>query len=111
MHHGQKYLQVYRKIREAAIANGFMTMLPPPPSKYRIVVSTEAARVLNDCDLRKVAKHLSHSEQTSRKYYEFTDTKDATNAHRTIKLLSQQRRTRQDQSNNNDTSQSDSDNG
>ena len=88
---GKQYQQVYRKIREAAIANGFTTTLPPPPSKYRIYVSTEAARVLNDCDLRKVARHLSHSEQTSRQYYEFTNTRDATNAHKTIKLLSQKR--------------------
>ena len=84
-------------------------MLPPPPSKYRILVSTKATRVLNDCNLRKVA-HLSHNEQTSRKCYEFTDTKDATNAHKTIKLLSQQRRRQEQSYNSNDTSQSDADN-
>ena len=91
---GKQYKQVYRKIREAAIANGFTTTLPPPPSKYRIFVSTEAARVLNDRDLRKVARHLSHSEQTSRQYYEFSNTRDATNAHKTIKLLSRERKRR-----------------
>ena len=100
---GKQYQQVYRKIREAATVNGFSTTLPPPPSKYRIFVSTEAARVLNDCDLRKVAKHLSHSEQTSRQYYEFTNTKDATKAHRTIKLLSQKRRRQHQSSSHTDT--------
>ena len=50
-------------------------------------MSTEAARSFNDSDLRKIACHLSHSEQTSRKYYEFADTRDATDAHRKIKYL------------------------
>ena len=87
---GKRYQQVFRKIREAARANGFTNILPPPPSKYRILMSTEAARTFNDRDLRKVARHLSHSEQTSRRYYEFADTRDATDAHRKIKYLSQQ---------------------
>ena len=100
---GKQYQQVYQKIRKAATVNGFSTTLPPPPGKYRIFVSTEAARVLNDCDLRKVAKHLSHSEQTSRQYYKFTNTKDATKAHRTIKLLSQKRRRQHQSSSHTDT--------
>ena len=41
---------------------------PPRPKDYRVVVATDAA------DLRRVAKHLSHSSETSRKYYEFTNT-------------------------------------
>ena len=94
---GKKYDQVFRKIKEAAIINGFNDIIPPPPSKYRILMSTEAARKFNDCDLRKVARHLSHSEQTSRKYYEFADTKDATDAHNKIKLLSKQIAITQDQ--------------
>ena len=93
---GQRYQQVFRKIREAAVANGFTNVLPPPPSKYRILMSTEAARTFNDRDLRKVARHLSHSEQTSRKYDEFANTRDATNAHRKIKYLSKQITTRKE---------------
>ena len=94
---GKRYQQVFRKIKEAAVANGFTDILPPPPSKYRILMSTEAARTFNDCDLRKVSRHLSHSEQTSRKYYEFADTKDATDAHKKIRLLSKQITARQHQ--------------
>ena len=60
-------------------------------------MSTEAARTFNDCDLRKVSRHLSHSEETSRRYYEFADIKDATEAHRKIKLLSKQITSRQHQ--------------
>ena len=96
---GKRYQQVFRKIKEAARANGFTDILPPPPSKYRILMSTEAARTFNDCDLRKVSRHLSHSEQTSRKYYEFSDTKDATDAHQKIMLLSKQITIRQHQHN------------
>ena len=106
MANSKRYLQVFRKIKEAARANGFTDILPLPPSKYRELVSTEAARTFNDCDLRKVSPHLSHSEQTSRRYYEFADTKDATDAHRKIKFLSKQITTRQHQqvSDSSDTS-------
>lgn len=82
--------QAFQKIKGASIANGFNELVPPPPSKYRILMSTEAARTFDDYDLRKVARHLSHSEHTSRKYYEFADTKDATDPHKKIKILSKQ---------------------
>ena len=88
---GKQYTQVYRKIKEAARINGLEHFIPPPPKMYRIVVSTEAARSLNDCNLRKVARHLSHSETTSRQYYEFSNTSDATEAHETIQELARQR--------------------
>ena len=68
--------------------NGLKHFIPPPPKMYRIVVSTEAARNLNDCNLRMVARHLSHSETTS---YEFSNTSDATDAHDTIQELARQR--------------------
>ena len=88
---GHKYLQVYRKIREAIILNRLKDFVPPPPSMYRILLSTEAARNLNDCNLRIVARHLSHSQATSRQYYEFCNTEDATEAHKTIETLAKQR--------------------
>ena len=90
---GKKYTQVYRKIKEAAVINGLKEFIPPPPKMYRTVVSTEAARNLNDCNLRMVARHLSHSENTSRQYYEFSNTSDATEAHDTIQELAKQRYT------------------
>ena len=58
-------------------------------------MSTEAARTFNDCDLCKVSRRLSYSEETSRKYYEFGNTKDATDTHWKIKLLSKQITNRQ----------------
>ena len=88
---GKRYTQVYRRIKEAATINGLKDVIPPPPKMYRIVVSTEAARSLNDCTLRMVARHLSHSENTSRRYYEFSNTSDATEAHDTIQELARQR--------------------
>ena len=103
---GKQYKQVFWKIKEAAVENGFNDILPPPPSKYRILMSTEAARTFNDCDLRKVARHLSHSEQTSRKYYEFANTSDATYAHRKIKYLSKQISTKRNISSSSETDDS-----
>jgi len=84
---GSMYTQVYRKIREAVKMKGFDDIEIPPPSSYRILMSTKAARHLDDTTLRKVQKHLSHSEDTSRKYYEFMLTEDATQAHKTLRNL------------------------
>ena len=49
-------------------------------------MSTKAARHLDETTLRKVQKHLSHSEGTSRTY-EFILTEDATHAHKALKCL------------------------
>lgn len=88
-YNGLLYTQVYRRIKEA-LSVGKLT--PPRPKDYRIVAATDAARELNDVDLRRVAKHLSHSSETSRKYYEFSDTADAIYAHKTLHNLSQRRK-------------------
>ena len=86
---GSIYSQVYRRIKETlSIGN----LKPPRPKDYRVVVATDAARELNDADLRRVAKHLSHSSETSRKYYEFTNTTDALWAHKTLLDLSERRK-------------------
>ena len=86
---GQEYTQVYRRIKEA-LSTG--DLCPPQPSHYRILISSEARRHLNEQKQRNVIKHLSHSVQTSQKYYEFMNTTDATEAHGTIRMLSLQRR-------------------
>ena len=39
---------------------------PPRPKDYKILVATDGARELNDVDLRRVARHLCHSTETSR---------------------------------------------
>ena len=84
---GTTYTQVYRKICEGVKLNGFDETQLPPPSEYRILMSTKAARHLDDTTLRKVQKHLSHSEGTSQAYYEFMLTEDATQAHKALKCL------------------------
>ena len=81
------YTKDYRKICEAVKMNGFEDIELPSPSEYRILMSTKAAKHLDDASLRKVQKHLSHSEETSRKYYEFSLTTDATQAHKTLRDL------------------------
>lgn len=86
---GGLYTQVYRRINESLSVG---KLKPPRPKDYRIVVATDAARELNDADLRRVAKHLSHSTETSRKFYEFTNASDALWAHDIIRNLSEKRR-------------------
>ena len=82
---GGLYTQVYRKLREGLSVGN---MDPPVPSKYRVLVSSDARRYLVDHDRSNVVKHLSHSMRTSEIYYEHMNTKDATNAHNTIQSLS-----------------------
>ena len=84
---GTMYTQVYRKICEALKVNGLEDIELPSPSEYRILMSTKAAKHLDDASLRKVQKHLSHSEETSRKYYKFPLTTDATQTHKTLRDL------------------------
>ena len=84
---------MYRKIVESVHANHLNITIPPPPSAHRIVVATEAASNI-ECDLtrRKINKHLCHSDYTSERYYEFTNEKQATEAHSHIQKLAKNRR-------------------
>ena len=91
---GSLYTQVYRRITEA-LAIG--TFRPPPPSHYRVLISTDAKRNLDDSSRRNVVKHLSHSMKTSEIFYEFLSSSDATEAHRSILNLSNSRRWSQDE--------------
>ena len=86
---GSLYSQVYRRISEAL---SIEKLKPPKPKEYRIVVATDAARELNDTELRRVAKHISHSTETSRKYCEFTNINDSILAHKALSKLLQQRK-------------------
>ena len=86
---GQEYTQVYGCIQEALSTRD---LCRPQTSHYRILISSEARRHLNEQKQRNVVKHLSHTMQTSQRYYEFMDTTDATKAHGTIHTLSLQRR-------------------
>ena len=82
---GFLYTQVNRRIKEAlSIEN----LKPPRPKDYRIMVATDAARELNDVDLQRVAKHLCHSTETSRQYYEFSNNDDTVLAHQALCNLS-----------------------
>ena len=86
---GSLYTQVYRRIDEALSVGNIK---PPRPKDHRVVVTTDAARELNDTDLRRVIKHLSHSSQTSRQYYQFTNINDAVLAHQALRNLSERRK-------------------
>ena len=86
---GSLYTQVYRRIRDALSVG---RLKPPRPKDYRVVVATDAARELNDADLRRVARHLCHSTETSRQYYQFSNTNDSLLAHRALQNLSDKRK-------------------
>ena len=89
---GKQYRQVYRKIQEALTAIKIDATTLPAPSKYRIVVRTDASKELPDHSLRNVAKHMSHSSETARQYYEFSNTTDAVDAYDTIVDMAKRRR-------------------
>lgn len=91
---GDQYDQVYRHIK---VSLGTKSMVPPQPGLYRILISTEARRHLDEMKRRKTVKHLSHSARTSELYYEYFNTDDATEAHANISALSDMRRWKQDE--------------
>jgi len=93
-HNGTEYDQVYRRIKEALSTP---TMTPPQPGLYRILISSEARRHLDEFKRRQIIKHLSHSASTSEKYYEFENVTDASQAHATINALSEMRRWKKDE--------------
>lgn len=87
--HGHPYTQVYRRIKEALSIG---SLIPPRPKDYRVLVATDAARELDDADLRRVARHLCHSSETCRRYYQFTNLDDSMLAHQAIRNLSEKRK-------------------
>ena len=89
---GEQYDQVYRRIKKAFETS---RIVPPSPGLYRILISTEARRHLDEMKRRKTVKHLSHSANTSETYYEFMNIDDATEAHANISALSAMRRWKQ----------------
>ena len=82
---GGEYTQVYQHIKVALAPNG---VVPPVPGLYRIMVSSEARRHLNEKKHQNIVKHSSHSMQTSRTYYELMDISDASEAHASLHTLS-----------------------
>lgn len=86
---GGQYDQVYRRIKTSLQTS---SMAPPQPGMYRILISTEARRHLDEFNRRKTVKHLSHCAQTSETFYEFMNTRDAADAHVNITALSDMRR-------------------
>ncbi|XP_065919571.1 uncharacterized protein [Dysidea avara] len=89
---GEQYDQVYRRIKNTL---GTKSMTPPQPGLYRVLISSEARRHLDEMKRRKTVKHLSHSAQTSETYYEYMNNVDATEAHANIRTLSALRRWKQ----------------
>ena len=86
---GKRYTQVYRKLKE--VFKEYKIDLPTP-SDYRIVVSTDASDFLKDEDYRAVARHLGHSTETSRRFYEIARPDSAVKVHGTIKKMAKERR-------------------
>jgi len=86
---GSLYTQVYRRMRDALSVG---RLKPPRPKDYRVLVATDAARELNDADLRRVSRHLCHSTETSRQYYQFSNTNDSRLAHQALQNLSEKRK-------------------
>ena len=91
---GRQYDQVYRRIKASL---GETSITPPQPGLYRILISTEARRHLDEIKRRQTVKHLSHSAQTSETYYEYMNSFDGTKAHANISALSAMRRWKQDE--------------
>ena len=80
---------MYRRIKEALASDD---LIPPTPGLYRILVSSDGRRHLNVKQHQNMAKHLSHSMQTSQTYYKLMDASDASEAHTSIYSLSLHRR-------------------
>lgn len=80
---------MYHRIKEALSVG---RLKPPRPKDYRIVVATDAARELNDADLRRVSRHLCHRTETSRQYYQFSNTNESVLAHQALQNLSERRK-------------------
>ena len=97
---GRRYTQVFRKMKEAFETILDINIKLPPPAKYRIVVATDCSKEMSDQGLRTVAKHMSHSSETARKYYENLDLSDAVSAKRTIVHMAQQRKWSDEESKN-----------
>ena len=91
---GKKYSQVFRRIKESLASDN---LIPPQPSLYRILVSSETRRHLDVKKHNNTAKHLSHSMQTSATYYKLMDVSDASEAHASIYSLSLRRRWSQEE--------------
>ena len=77
---------MYRRIKEALSIGD---LCPPQPLEVNtgyLAISSEARRHLYEQKRRNMVKHLSHSMQTSKRYYEVMNVIDATEAHHRLSL-------------------------
>ena len=88
---GSRYSQVYRKLQEAITVNNIKDVELPKPSQYRKVVRTDGSCSLPNPGLRNMSRHMCHSSETARKYYEYSDLSDAVLAHKTITEIAKRR--------------------
>lgn len=63
----------------------------PSPSVHRKVIASEGRKYLDEGGMRSLASHMSHSETTSRKFYQFPSEHEAYEVHNTIKHLNARR--------------------
>ena len=82
----------FRKVSEAIqkVARIF-DISTPPPSLHRKVIASEGRKNLDEGNMRLLATHMSHSEATSRRFYQFPSENEACEIHETIKHLNEKR--------------------
>lgn len=78
----------FRKISEAIekVAKQFNISVPQA-SLYRKVVASEGRKCLDEGKMRSLATHMAHSEQTSRKFYQFAPEDEVIEVYDTIQQL------------------------
>ncbi|XP_065919567.1 uncharacterized protein [Dysidea avara] len=86
---GNEFRKVYELMN--AIALEFNISLPTPTS-HRKLISTDASEHLSAEEMALLHKYMSHSSQTSDKYYQKTTFTAAIKSHKNIEVLSQKRR-------------------
>ena len=82
----------FRKVSEAIqkVARIFNISIPPP-SLHRKVIASEGRRNLDEGNMWLLASHMSHSEATSRRFYQFPSENEVCEIHETIKHLNKKR--------------------
>ena len=84
-HTGNRFQNVYETINSTA---GKVCQIElPKPSIYRKVISTTGFSELDEKDMRSLNKHMSHSYDTSKRYYQLPPAEKSVAAHQTISTL------------------------
>ena len=82
---GNSFRKIYETIK--ATAETFCHIEMPTPSVYRKLISTTGFSELDERDMRSLNKHMSHSYDTSKRYYQLPPAEKSVVAHNTISKL------------------------